>query len=129
MKRLFGGDWLAGPVHDALRDRAMVEQSLPAATRAVVVDGVRGWLFPVTTTAGDLFQLFLWFDGAVYQVTVASPDVSGHDPHACHLFPHGRICLSADPAGGMPTLQAAYAKSVLWANGFSEFQRTGAFPF
>jgi hypothetical protein len=129
MRRLFGGDLEATPVHDGVRDRAAVEQCLPAATRAVVVDGVRGWLYPVTTAARDVLQLFLWFDGAGYQVTVASPDVSREDPHACHLYPHGRICLSADSGGGMPTLEGAFAKSVLWAHGFSVYQRTGSFPF
>jgi hypothetical protein len=129
MRRLFGGELGAGPVHDALRDHAAVEQSLPSATRAIVVDGVRGWLYPVITETGDRLQLFLWFDGAAYQVAVANPDVSRHDPHACHLFPHARICLSSDEGGGMPTLEGAYAKSVLWANGFSVYQRTGTFPF
>lgn len=129
MRRLFGGDLMAGPVHDGMRDRAVVEQSLPAETRAVVVDGVHGWLYPVTTADGDRLRLFLWFDGGAYQVTVASPDVTPLDPHACHLYPHGRICLSADPGGGMPTLEGAFAKSVLWAHGFSVYQRTGSFPF
>jgi hypothetical protein len=31
--------------------------------------------------------------------------------------------------GGLDDLQQAYAKSVLWANGFSIFQQTGQFPF
>ena len=123
------GDLMAGPVHDAMRDRATVEQSLPAATRRVVIDGVRGWVYPVTSEAGDRFQLFAWFDGVTYQVSVVSPDVAGADPHSCHLFPDARICLAPEPGGGMPSLEGAYAKSVLWANGYSEYLRKGAFPF
>ncbi len=125
----FFRDLTAGALHDAMRDRASVEQTLPAATRNVAVDGVRGWLYPVTTEAGDLFQLFLWFDGSAYQVSVVSPEMTGHDPHTCHLFPDARICLALDAGGGMPTLQGAYAKSVLWANGFSVYLRTGTFPY
>ena len=120
---------MAGPVHDGMRDRAAVEQSLPGRDAAVVVDGVRGWVYPVTSEAGDRFQLFLWFDGAAYQVTVVAPDVTGCDPHACHLFPQARICLAPEPGGGMPTLEGAFAKSVLWANGYSVYLRTGTFPF
>jgi hypothetical protein len=126
--RLFR-DLTAGAIHDQLRDHAAVELSLPSATRQLVVDGVRGWVYPVTSEGGDLFQLFLWWDGASYQVTVLAPDVAGHDPHACHLLPQARICLAPEMGSGMPTLQGAYAKSVLWANGYSVYLRTGAFPF
>jgi len=103
-------------VRDCIWDRAT--RAIPYKRRTVA-----------DTAARDVLQLFLWFDGAGYQVTVASPDVSREDPHACHLYPHGRICLSADSGGGMPTLEGAFAKSVLWAHGFSVYQRTGSFPF
>jgi hypothetical protein len=112
-----------------LRDQAVVEGKLPPATRYLDADGVRGWLYPVATALGDAFELFVWFDGSGYQVKVASPDVEGRaDPHACHLFPDGRICL-APGGGGMETLEAAYAKSVVWCNGWSAWSRTGKFPF
>ncbi len=113
-----------------LRDQAVVEGNLPATTRYLEVDGARGWLFPVTSEAGDAFQLFLWFDGSAYQVKLVRPVVDDRlDPHRCHLFPDGRICLSEANGGGMPTLQGAFAKSVVWCNGFSVFRRTGSFPF
>jgi hypothetical protein len=112
------------------RERLEAEGCLPASARHVSVQGASGWLYPVVTEQGDRFQLFLWFDGAVYQVKVVSPELErGENPEACHLFPGARLCLGLDDDGGMPTLEGAYARSVLWANGFSAWRRTGAFPF
>src|SRR5512141_2544554 len=113
-----------------LRDQATVEVNLPAATRHLVVDGIRGWLYPITSEAGEEFLLFTWFDGGAYQVKVVEPAVELRpDPHACHLFPGARICLGAHPSGGMPTLAEAYSKSVVWCNGYGVYLRTGRFPF
>jgi hypothetical protein len=120
---------LASGFTRALRDGAVVETSFPAATRAVTVAGVRGWLYPVTSRLGDPFLLFAWFDGSGYQVKVVEPDVESHaDPHACHLFPDARLCLGEGGAG-MPSLEQAYARSVVWANGFSVWARGEPFPF
>ena len=113
-----------------LRDQAIVDGKLPAATRFVTVERARGWVYPVTSASGDAFELFLYFDGSAYQVRVVTPEVDGRfDPHACHLFADGRICLGESADGGMPTLEAAYAKSVVWCNGFSAFLRDKRFPF
>jgi hypothetical protein len=111
------------------RDQAQAESQLPSATRYLNVDGVRGWLYPISTELGDAFQLFLYFDGAAYQVRVVEPEVEGRfDPHASHVLPDGRICLSESWAGGASTLEAAYARSVVWCNGFSRFLRGESFP-
>jgi hypothetical protein len=113
-----------------LRDQAIVDGNLPSATRYRVVDGVRGWLYPVASGLGDAFVLFVYFDGSGYQVKVAEPVMDARaDSHACHLFPDARICLGEHAGGGMPTLAEAYSKSVVWCNGFSVYQRTGKFPF
>jgi hypothetical protein len=113
----------------ALQDQATVEAKLPAATRHLTVEGVRGWLYPVTTEAGDAFKLFLFFDGASYQVKVVEPDLEGrYDPHASHLMPDGRICLSDDRGGGVPSLETAYARSVVWCTWFGAFRRDEHFP-
>jgi hypothetical protein len=121
---------LADGLTRLLRDKAEVEGKLPASTRYLTVDGVRGWLYPVTTELGDAFRLFLYFDGAGYQVKVVEPDVENRfDPHASHLFPDGRICLSEVAGAGAATLEAAYARSVLWCNGMSVFLREDRFPY
>ncbi len=110
------------------RDREAAARKLPANTRFLVVDGVPGWLYTITDEFGRSYTMFLYFDGSLYQVKVVWPEVEGrYDPHRGHLFRDGRICLG--PNGGLPTLEQAYAKSVLWANGFTVFERTGIFPF
>lgn len=111
------------------RDRFAADGCLPASARRVEVAGTGGWIYPVESPQGDRFRMFLWFDGGAYQVKVVDPDL-GHvaDPHACHLFPDARLCLGGDPAGGMPTLEGAFARSVLWAAGFAAWRRTGRFP-
>jgi hypothetical protein len=112
------------------RDGLSAEGCLPGAARRVTVRGASGWLYPIATEQGDPYHLFLWFDGAYYQVKVVSPEVDGgENPETTHLLPGGRLCLGADHEGGMPTLEGAYARSVLWANGFSAWRRTGRFPF
>lgn len=111
------------------RDKAQAEGKLPSSTRYVAVDGVRGWLYPVSTELGDTFRLFLYFDGAGYQVRVVEPEVEGrYDPHASHVLPDGRLCLSDAYGGGVATLEAAYARSVVWCDGFSRFVRGDPFP-
>jgi hypothetical protein len=113
-----------------LRDKAQVEGKLPASTRYLDVDGVRGWLYPVTSELGDAFRLFLYFDGAGYQVRLVDPEPEKRfDPHATHVLPDGRLCLSEVAGQGLPTLEAAYARSVVWCNGFSVFLREDQFPF
>jgi hypothetical protein len=123
-----------GRLGDALarenRDRLAAEMCLPSRAKRVTAEGTTGWLYAVTSEQGDPYTLFLWFDGAAYQVKVVSPDL---DPlanhHACHFFPGARLCLGGDPGGGMPTLEGAFSRSVLWANGYSHWRRTGRFPF
>jgi hypothetical protein len=114
----------------ASRDGLAADGILPSGARRVTVQGTRGFLYAIVTEQGDAYRLFLWFDGAAYQVKVVSPEIDrGDDPEACHLYPGARICLGVDDGGGMPTLESAYARSVLWANGCSEWRRTGRFPF
>ncbi len=96
----------------------------------MTAEGTTGWLYPVMSEQGDRFRLFLWFDGAAYQVKVVEPVLESlADPHACHVLPEARLCLGGDPGGGMPTLEGAYGRSVLWASGYAAWRRTGRFPF
>jgi hypothetical protein len=113
----------------ALRERACVELDFPSATREVLVEGTRGFLFPLVSELGDHFDLFAYFDGGAYQVKVVRPRLEGADPHACHLFGDGRICFGPRDDGGVPSLKEAHARSALWANGLSVYLRTARFPF
>jgi len=110
------------------RDRRIAARKLPPNTRFMVVDGVPGWMYTIRDQFGRPYTMFLYFDGSLYQVKVVFPEVEGkYDPHHGHLFRDGRICLG--PNGGLPSLEQAYAKSVIWATGFTVFQLTGHFPF
>jgi hypothetical protein len=72
--------------------------------------------------------MWAFFDGSLYQVVLISPEVERQgDSHAQHLFRDGYLCLS--PHGGVRSLEHAYARSVLWANGYTAFRLTGQFPF
>ena len=104
-------------------------QKMPAGTRSHVLGHRRGWLYEVTTAHGDQFQFFAFFqpNASSYRVKVTSPDLTQHRGQRCHLFEDGFICLSH--GGTMRGLEDAYAKSCLWAAGFSVFLRRGTFPF
>lgn len=76
--------------------------------------------------------MFLYFDGAFYQVYVISPKLEDYwsNPHTGHIYPDGRICFGSEFGNGQPTLREAFAKSVLWANGISVARHGGGqFPF
>ncbi len=109
-------------------DRRVVAQKLPSDAREMTVSGVTGWLYDITSEMGDRYTMFIFHDGSLYQVMVLFPEVAGHySPTEGHLFSNGCICLNAEH--GYSTLEQAYAKSVLWATGFSIYLRTGQFPF
>lgn len=110
------------------RDRQIVAHKLPSNTQELSIGGVTGWGYRIVSELGDPYMLFAYNDGSLYQVLVVAPDLVGLcNPHDVHLFNDGRICFG--DTGGLPTLEQAYAKSVVWATGFSVFARTGQFPF
>jgi len=116
------------------QDQRVAARKLPRDARYDIVDGFHGWWYDVVSELGDHYTLFLYFDGSQYMVKVVVPEVEGrYSPHDGHLYGDGRICFGND--GGMPTLESAFAKSVLWANGFSLYEAAKAeshpipFPF
>lgn len=111
-----------------MREGEVVARKLPPGTTAYQIDGVQGWLYSLYSALGDYYQMFVYFDGSLYQTLLIYPRLEGqYGPHAIHLYSDGRICLSLQI--GMYDLESAYAKSVLWAAGCSVFLRTGTFPF
>jgi hypothetical protein len=118
----FGGDRLA-------RDRDVVREKLPDGTREITVEGTTGWVYKINDEFNEPYAMMAYFDGSEYQVKVLEPAIEGHyGVTDAHIFSDGRLCLRP-PAGGMPTLAEAYAKSVLWANGFTICRRAGHFPW
>lgn len=113
-------------------DQQTVQRYLPRNTRRITTgEGVTGWAYQIRTELNDDFVLFLYFDGAHYQVNVISPEVEARwrSPHTGHIYGDGRICFGHGYDSGMPGIREAFAKSVLWANGMSVALRTGEFPF
>lgn len=107
---------------------------MPANTRKVVTrEGVRGWLYSFENEYLDTYTMFGYFDGSFYQVLVITPQVENkfRSPHTGHLYSDGRICMGLGMNSGRRTLADAYAKSVLWANGFSAMihGKLDRFPF
>lgn len=109
-------------------DRQIARTRLPLNSREVSVAGTNGWLYGFEDEFGEWFEMWTFFDGTQYQVALVSPAAESRSgQHDKHLFADGYLCLGS--RGGMPTLEAAYAKSVLWANGYSAYRLTGKFPF
>ena len=111
-------------------DRQTVAQKLPNNAREMQMNGVTGWVYNLESELSDLYTMFVYNDGSLYQVMVVFPEIAGkYGVHDAHLFDDGRICFGNDYGGGLPTLEQAYAKSVLWATGFSIYLRNNQFPF
>lgn len=101
---------------------------MPATTRRERVGSTGGYLYDIRSEFGDDFTMFAYYDGDEYQVQVVFPRIEGvYGIHDAHLWPDGRICFGdGEP---LTTLEQAYAKSVLWATGFSSLVATGRFQF
>jgi hypothetical protein len=115
----------------AKEERRIVREKFPNNTRMIEVDDIKGWFYSFKDEFGVLYKMYTYFDGNAYQVKVVSPEVEGkYDSiHDCHLYKDGRICFGDLYAGGLPSLELAFAKSVVWANGFTIFENTGKYPF
>ena len=116
------------------REGGIAESFLPENTRRVTsAEGGTGWLYSFENDFLDSYTMFAFFDGSYYQVLVVSPVVEQRyrSPHTGHIFSSGKICMGQGMNSGRRTLQDAYAKSVLWATGFSAMLhgRLNRFPF
>lgn len=112
-------------------ERRVVGEKLPRSASHVQVDGVSGWFYSFESELADEYTMFVYWEYAtgLYKVKLVFPEVemSNLDPHRQHLFSDGNICLAT--AVGLPTLEQAYAKSVLFANAWSFHERGYGFPF
>lgn len=116
--------------HPPAHDLAVAQTKMPANTRWIEAGGVKGWTYTITTEIGSDFTMLAFSDGAQYKVLLVSPEIEGrYNAHNAHLYSDGTICLSDRPGSGQPTLEEAYSKSVLWANGMAFHMKGHAFPF
>lgn len=110
-------------------DRHTASRKLPPGTSEKSLGGVTYWTYSFRCQLGREYRLTAYFDGQEYQVKVLEPILlKRYNIHDAHVFPDGRICLNP-PANGGASLEEAYAKSVIWATGFSIFEQIGKFPF
>jgi len=122
---------------DTFADRVSNEKNIasrhmPKNTKKLVTEeGTSGWVYSFTCELGDNYTMFAYYDGNYYQVLVIEPKVEGKwdSAHTGHIFSDGRICFGNKFDSGLPSLQDAYSKSVLWATGLSVAKRTEHFPF
>ncbi|MDQ2809772.1 MAG: hypothetical protein M3Z04_23085 [Chloroflexota bacterium] len=113
-----------------LTEQAVVTEKFPRGTHLQEVDNVAGWFYEFNDEYSQPYTMFIYHDGSLYQVQVVFPEVAGkYNVHNAHLWPDGRICLIPDGNGGMSDFAQTYARSVLWANGFTAFLHSGKFPF
>lgn len=112
---------------------ASAKRCMPQNTKHLNIDGFEGWSYQFSCELGQPYEMFAYFDGSYYQVTVLIPEVEEkyQSAHTGHIFKDGNICFGANYNSGRPTLVEAYAKSVLWATGFSYMILSGdaTFPF
>lgn len=113
------------------QEKEIVKEKFPPKTKMVEVDTIKGWLYSFEDEFGRWYTMYAYFDGEVYQVKVVEPEVEGkyQSVHDCHLFYDGRICFGNGRNAGLDSLEHVYAKSVIWANGFTVFEQTRKYPF
>ncbi len=110
-------------------DREFARGKMPRNTVEVVSDGCTGFKYDIKCELGKQYKLFAYFNGSRYRVMVVSPEVErGELGHESHVLPDGSLCLEPT-VQGCRTLEQAFAKSVLWANGYSLYLESGQFPF
>ncbi|TVR16494.1 MAG: hypothetical protein EA401_01250 [Planctomycetota bacterium] len=101
-------------------DRAVASRALPRTTREVIQKNITGWLYTFRTSQGMDFACYTRRDPETgsYQTWCIKPEleVMGLGAHGGHLYDDGRICYGWDNDSGMPSLESAYAKAVVWAN-------------
>lgn len=114
-------------------EQRAVVRFFPRDTALADVDGIKGWSYSVVCEFGQRYEMFAYFDGTYYQVAVLTPEIEKRfqSPHTGHIFSSGNICFGTSFNNGRPTIEEAYAKSILWANGFSSMlvAHDETFPF
>lgn len=125
-------DTFAADYYRVSNERSFVNSKMPSNTYRVDEDGIEGWMYEINTGEPyyEDYTMFIYYDSGYYYVKLVDPPYAGkYSVTSCHLFSNGTLCLSSNTHGGYASMEQAYSKSVLWAKGFSEFRRTGTFPF
>jgi hypothetical protein len=108
----------------------VVRDRFPPDTIPLTVGRFDGWGYSFRCAYGDHYEMYIYWDGSLYMVKLVRPyaEYARGTIHAKHLFRDGKICLRSGTVG-LPDFEQAYAKSILWATGYSAFRRSGQFLF
>lgn len=124
------GTFAVSAARREVQDQRFASGHLPPNTRFIESPTARGWCYRIQTKLGNYYTLFAYFDGRHYQVSLIEPRLEGSiGVHNGHLYSDGRLCLSDDFDSGQPSLETAYSKSVIWANGVDVVRLGWNFPY
>ncbi len=117
--------------------RALVRAKFPPTTVEVVSEGWLGWSYWITDRFGNRYAFWVAFDvdrnlWSTYLLhpapeDIRAPGLTPPSAHDIHLYPDRELCLSRDI--GCRSIDAAYARSVLWATGISCYRAGAGFQF
>ena len=120
-------------------DRTTVANRLPRGTTHSVIQGRDVYVFKKNTEVGIQFEIAVYFDAdeGGYCAQLYSPAVeeSWKNAHVGHLFEDGVICMGFSSMRTRPTLEDAYGRACLWAEGMAIMMRSyeagtpSEFPF
>lgn len=113
-----------------LTDLETARNKMPPNTQWIEAGGVKGWAYSFTTEFGRKYEMLAYFNGSEYRVLLIAPTIEGqYNAHNAHLYSDGHICLREGGTNGQPSLEEAFSKSVLWANGMDVHIAGHDFPF
>jgi hypothetical protein len=113
------------------REKRDVEEMCEEAPNAIVEYYKNGVVWHERTTQGNrLYDLVYWYDCGDYKAAVTNGcNQEDYNRANCHLYPKGEICLKDPSEPPYKRVTEARAKAIVWAFGYSEYLKTGTFPF
>lgn len=111
-------------------DLKAMQREAPNAKPQYFEDGNVVW-YEWTMQGGRNYHLAYWYDGTDYKAAVMEGDNPEDRGNAakCHLFNDRNICLKGNNDRPYTIVTEARARAILWALGYSEYLKTGVFPW
>lgn len=111
------------------RDLEEMQREAPNAAPQYFEDGIV-W-YERTTQGGRSYHLAYWHENGDYKAAVMEGDkpTDRGQPQKCHLYDDRTICLKGASEPPYTRIAEARARAILWALGYSEYLKTGEFPW